>query len=260
MSTGFLVPTTFQEAWQIAEALASSDLVPRDYKGKPANILVAMQMGAELGLAPMQSVQGIAVIGGRPAAFSDTQLALVRASGLLENINEFAEGGVATCEVTRKGETPTVRTFSIEDAKVAGIWGRPGPWSQYPKRMLQMRARAFALRDTFPDVLKGLHVAEEVQDYTENAPSQAPAARVQTKAEAVLAKLRKPEPVLELVEPVESEELAQVLERITKAGSVSDLSMVADQAASLAAHEKDAARMAYAQRLESLKAPQESEK
>ena len=60
-----------------------------------------------------------------------------------------------------------VREFSMQDAKQAGLTGKQGPWSQYPRRMLQMRARAFALRDVFADVLRGVHVAEEAQDISE---------------------------------------------------------------------------------------------
>jgi hypothetical protein len=58
-----------------------------------------------------------------------------------------------------------VGRFSVADAKRAGLWGKSGPWTQYPRRMLQLRARGFALRDAFPDVLKGLVTAEEAQDY-----------------------------------------------------------------------------------------------
>src|SRR5690606_6210149 len=60
---------------------------------------------------------------------------------------------------------PIKATFSVADAKKAGLWGKQGPWQQYPKRMLSMRARAFALRDGFADVLRGLGIAEEVQDH-----------------------------------------------------------------------------------------------
>ena len=45
------------------------------------------------------------------------------------------------------------------------VAGKQGPWTQYPKRMRQMRARAFALRDVFADILKGMPIAEELQDY-----------------------------------------------------------------------------------------------
>ncbi len=45
--------------------------------------------------------------------------------------------------------------------------GKQGPWTQYPERMLKLRARGFTLRDAFPDVLKGIKAREEVEDYLE---------------------------------------------------------------------------------------------
>ncbi|MNR13270.1 hypothetical protein D3C85_1296650 [compost metagenome] len=91
-------------------------------------------------------------------------IALVRSSPLCEYIYETDDGETATCRVKRRGEEEQVRTFSMTDAKLAGLLGKQGPWTQYPKRMRQMRARSFALRDVFPDVLKGMPVAEEVMD------------------------------------------------------------------------------------------------
>jgi hypothetical protein len=64
--------------------------------------------------------------------------------------------------------------FSVTDAKKAQLWGKGGPWSQYARRMLQMRARGFALRDAFPDVLRGLITAEEAQDYPTPEPVREP--------------------------------------------------------------------------------------
>ncbi|HFL6103668.1 TPA: hypothetical protein ACG4NN_004457, partial [Stenotrophomonas maltophilia] len=94
----------------------------------------------------------------------DAVIALVRSSPLCEYITEADDGGTAVCRVKRRGESEEVRTFSMDDAKVAGLLGKSGPWTQYPKRMRQMRARAFALRDVFPDVLRGMPIAEEVMD------------------------------------------------------------------------------------------------
>ena len=164
-NSGFgLVPQSIGEAMQLADMLASSDLVPKDYQRKPGNILVAVQWGAEVGLKPLQALQNIAVINNRPALWGDALVALVRGSGLLEYMQETADGDTATCRVKRRGQPEEVRTFSQADAKAAGLAGKTGPWSQYPARMRQLRARAFALRDVFADVLKGLPVAEEVQD------------------------------------------------------------------------------------------------
>ena len=159
-----LSPQTFEQALTFAGYLADSDMVPKDFKGKPGNCLVAIQWGMEIGLKPLQAMQNIAVINGRPSLWGDAVIALVRSSPVCEWVIETQTDTVATCRVKRKGEPEQERTFSIEDAKAAGLLGKAGPWTQFRKRMMQMRARAFAMRDVFPDVLKGLPVAEEVMD------------------------------------------------------------------------------------------------
>ncbi|WP_347473254.1 recombinase RecT [Acinetobacter thermotolerans] len=195
-AVNFLTPNNLQEAMQIAEILASSDIVPKDYQRKPGNILVAMQWGAEIGLQPLQAMQNIAVINGRPSIWGDAMLALVRGSGLLESIKEeiTPDGLKAICTVKRKGEEPAVSEFSMEDAKRAGLSGKQGPWTQYPKRMMKLRARSYALRDVFPDVLKGMAIAEEEQDKEiDITPAGAP--RTETKpntgASALKSRLKK---------------------------------------------------------------------
>lgn len=159
-----LSPRTFEQALTFAGYLADSDMVPKDFKGKPGNCLIAMQWGAELGLKPLQALQNLAIINGRPSLWGDAVIALVRGSPLCEFVVESDDGSAATCKVKRRGEPEQTRTFSMDDAKAAGLQGKQGPWTQYPKRMRQMRARAFALRDVFPDVLRGLPVAEEIMD------------------------------------------------------------------------------------------------
>lgn len=159
-----LSPQNFEQALTFSNYLADSDLVPKDFKGKPGNCLIAMQWGAELGLKPLQALQNLAIINGRPALWGDAVIALVRSSPVCEYVIETDDGHTATCKVKRRGEPEQIRTFSVDDAKAAGLSGKQGPWTQYPKRMRQMRARAFALRDVFPDVLRGLPVAEEVMD------------------------------------------------------------------------------------------------
>lgn len=159
-----LSPQTFEQAVKFSQMLADSDLVPKDFKGKPGNCLIAMQWGSELGLKPLQALSNIAVVNGRAALWGDAVIALVRSSPLCEYVQESDDGHTATCRAKRRGEPEQVVTFSMEDARQAGLAGKQGPWTQYPKRMRQMRARAFALRDVFADVLRGMPVAEEVQD------------------------------------------------------------------------------------------------
>lgn len=160
------VPSTLDEAWRLAGALAASGMTPKTYGSDQNKCMVGIIAGAEVGLTPFAALQSIAVINGNPSLWGDGMLALVEASGLLEDFEETDDGSTATCRAVRVGRpTPTIQTFSNEDAKKAGLSGKQGPWTQYPRRMRQMRARGFALRDAFPDVLKGLKLAEEVRDY-----------------------------------------------------------------------------------------------
>ena len=159
-----LSPQTFDQALTFSNYLADSDLVPKDFKGKPGNCLIAMQWGSELGLKPLQAMQNLAIINGRPSLWGDAVLALVLASPACEYVTETIEGDTSVCTAKRKGAPEQVRTFSDADAKAAGLLGKAGPWTQYKARMRQMRARAFCLRDVFADVLRGLPVAEELMD------------------------------------------------------------------------------------------------
>lgn len=172
-------PKTLDEAMKYAEIIAKSSLVPKDFINQPGNVLVAIQMGQEIGLKPLQALQNIAVINGRPCLWGDAVLALVRGSGLLEDFREDFDEPTQTaiCSAKRKGQ-PTVilRRFGMEDAKKAGLFGKQGTWQTYPRRMMQMRARAFALRDGFADVLKGLAIAEEQEDVIEADGQEAPTA------------------------------------------------------------------------------------
>ena len=162
---------TFEDAFRFSKLVATSDFAPKDFRGKPESCLLAIQHGAELGLSPMQSLQSIAVVNGRPSVYGDTALAVCKGSPVCEWVRETIEGEgehmVAVCQAKRRGDAQPVESrFGVADAKKAGLWGKQGPWTQYPRRMLQMRARGFALRDAFPDVLRGLVTAEEAADYT----------------------------------------------------------------------------------------------
>jgi hypothetical protein len=141
-----LTPSSFGEAMEIAKLISESDFAPRDYRGKPANVLIAIQQGLDVGLKPMQALQSIAVVNGKPSVYGDAALALALSSGQIESLKETDDGTTATCSIKRRGLEPVTRTFSMDDAKTAGLLGKAGPWTNYPKRMRQMRARGFALR------------------------------------------------------------------------------------------------------------------
>jgi len=163
-----IVPHSFEEAFRLASALAASGLTPKDIN-TPEKCLVVIMAGAEIGMAPFQALQSFAVVNGRPTLWGDGMLALVRARGFTvqERLSGSVDDGsaVASCVVIRADTGEEIeRRFSVADAKRSGLWGKSGPWQQYPQRMLQMRARAWALRDGAADVLRGIGMAEEERD------------------------------------------------------------------------------------------------
>lgn len=241
-----LTPSNLQEAMQFSEMIANSSLVPSAYKGKPGDVLVAIQMGMEVGLQPMQALQGIAVINGKPAMYGDALIGVVRSSPVCESIQESFDDAsqVATCRVKRRGEDWQERSFSRQDAELARLWGKQGPWSQYPKRMMQMRARAWALRDVFPDALQGMAVAEEVRDMTPekeiNPHIEPSAAMTVEKQKSVLSMLKsdaqqQPEPQHQVPEwsDEQEESYQELIGEIQLAESQEQLSALANSLAGL---------------------------
>lgn len=172
-----LVPQTLDEAYRLADALSRSGLTPYNIK-TPEAVMACLLAGAELGFPPFQSLQSFAVINGRPSVYGAAVPALLWSRGF--DIDEIFEGEnpsypdtmKAVCTVTRPNGKKITREFSVADAKTAKLWskknrdGSDTPWITNPKRMLQMRARGFAAQDGASDIMRGLPLYEEVQDYT----------------------------------------------------------------------------------------------
>lgn len=177
-----IIPRTIDEVARVAQAVIVAGLAPNSYEGgtekeRASKIIIGIMKGAEVGFPPITALSTIAIINGRPCIWGDGAVALIQASGMVEKVMQMYEGQetpdglpddfTAVYSIHRKGqENPYVGRFSVKDAKRARLWGNPkrAPWMDYPKRMLMMRARAFALRDGFADRLMGLSIAEEAQD------------------------------------------------------------------------------------------------
>lgn len=184
-----LIPQTIEEAARLAEGIYRSGMTPESYAVKArdqngneildagattARLLIGILKGMEVGLPPITAISNIVVVNNRPSVWGDAALGLIQNSEPYAGHQEFMEGvektdnWTATAIFQRKtpdGENIEIkRTFTWAQAKAAGLTGRNGPWSKYPARMMQMRARAFAMRDGFADVLSGLSIAEEMRD------------------------------------------------------------------------------------------------
>jgi hypothetical protein len=173
-----IIPQDIDQAFRLAQALSGAgDMIPKAFQpsangtAKTGMIMAAIMKGMEVGLAPMQALSAIAIVNGRPTIWGDALRALVLRAGHFIDCDVTGEGmeAVATATLTRSSGQKVTRTFSMHDAKVAGLASKDGPWKQYPKRMLANRATAFAVRDGAADALMGMAVAEEVSDYGPDA-------------------------------------------------------------------------------------------
>ncbi len=162
-----LSPRNFEQALTLADYLAASDMVPKQYRGRPGDCLIAMQWGMEIGLKPLQALQSIAAINGKPSLYGDAGKALLLSHGCIieeDDIEVIKAHGKAACTITRPGRPPVRRTFSLEDAKTAGLLGKEGPWRAYQSRQMAWRAFWFAARDAAADLLRGMGGFEEAID------------------------------------------------------------------------------------------------
>lgn len=167
--SGVATPRDIEGVFRIGQLFTRAGMLPNGVASQE-QVIIMLMAGLEVGLSPTQAIQNVMVVNNRPTIWGDAAIGLVWASEKMESHDEgiMGEGDArqAFCTVKRKGdEKPYTVTFSVQDAKNAGLWGKGGPWKNYPDRMLKLRARAFALRDKFADVLKGLGIREEVEDF-----------------------------------------------------------------------------------------------
>lgn len=187
-SGGYILPTTLEEAYRMAVAVIKSGMAPDSYKvgdkeEQAQKVMLGLASAMEAGLPPLYGLRQIAIINGRPAMWGDALMALVQSKNLLANqtVREVGPSfdpstppaqwpddfGIVVSLWRRGQPDPYVGTFTVADAKRAGLWmnARKKPWIDYPKRMMTFRARAFPLRDGFADAIAGIAVREEVEDY-----------------------------------------------------------------------------------------------
>jgi hypothetical protein len=159
--------------FRFAKCYLDSGLAPTSYK-RPQQLVIVWAKALELGLQPMQAIEGMSIVNGRVGIMGDLALAMCENSGLLADtpkVEYSGEGDELSCTVTlrRKGrKSPRSASFSVKQAKAANIYERSSAWRGYPDRMTYYRALGFILRDVFSDVLKGMKTVEELQDYPTN--------------------------------------------------------------------------------------------
>lgn len=179
MSTEITIvaPRSLEESERMSTTLAKSALLPDALRNKPSDILVALLTGAEMGLAPMQALRGIVVIKGKPTLSADLMGALVkRRTDICEYLMLSKSSATeAVYRTKRRGDPePTTMSFTMEDAKAAGIAG--DMYRKYPANMLRARCLAIICRAVYPDLCMGLYDSDS-GELTDGVPTTWPAER-----------------------------------------------------------------------------------
>ena len=172
-------PKLYAHYYKMAEMVAKSDMVPKNFKDKPSNIFIAWEYGYALGMSLSQCLQDIGIVHGKPALYGDGLMALALGHPDCESITEHpiidSKTGIVSgysCTIKRRGHDAHTKIFTLQDAEQAKLINKSQPdsaWMKYPQRMLQMRARGFCIRDKFSDALRGIKSVEELEgeeDYT----------------------------------------------------------------------------------------------
>lgn len=143
--------------WKTLNMIADTVMVPRGLRGNPAAMYAAIMMGRELDLGPMQSMQMIDVIDGRPSLSAELQTAMIRSAGHSITASVFTDH---ECSISGRrvdnGDEMEV-SFTIEMAERAGLLSKRN-WQQYPEAMLWARAVSMLARMLFADVFAVMHV------------------------------------------------------------------------------------------------------
>jgi len=198
----FMSSEQFAALMEQATVYASSDLVPKEYQGKPANVIIAMELAARLGAGWFQIMQNMTPINGKPSFSATFLMAMISASGRFEPLEyrmevtgpektvvlEYSERegfGQNAKYVQKKLNytyTPTTcRAVGIDkrtgkevvgppvsyDMAIEQSWiSKAGSKWQGPMRelMLTYRAGSFFARVYASDLTLGISSTEEVRD------------------------------------------------------------------------------------------------
>lgn len=162
----------FMMATQMAKALASSTVVPKEYQGNFSNGLVAIEIAQRLRTSPLMVMQNLNVIQGRPSWSAQFLIAMVNGSGKYDMELQFDEktdkdGKPFSCQcwTERKGRKVTGIVVDMEMAKAEGWVGKNGSkWKTMPQVMLRYRAASFFARMNCPELTLGYYSQDEIID------------------------------------------------------------------------------------------------
>lgn len=173
-----ITPKSLIEARELAGQLSGAKTIQDALQKSPADVLAILMTGAELGLAPMQSLRALVLIKGKPTLSADAMVALVKARKDRCKSFKLVESTPlkATYKTVEVGEDEagTTLSFTMAEAQAAGIAG--DMYRKYPAQMLRARCKAALCREVYPDLMLGVYDPEELSP--EPSPRASPPSNV----------------------------------------------------------------------------------
>ena len=165
--------TNLTESMDYARAVSSAALLPEAYRGKPADIMLAVGLGQAMGLSPAESLYRIAVIKGRPTASAELIASNVRKAGHILRV-KVDEAGLRVKASIFRADDPDFEHSVVRDmawAKTMGLADQPN-YKKQPLTMLQWRAISAVARLAASEALYGVgHTPDELAEF-EAAPKR----------------------------------------------------------------------------------------
>lgn len=163
-----------ERAWKFADVLSRSKIIPDTFQGNPASVLIALDMSNRMRRNPLEVMQAMYIVHGKPSFSSSFLISLINSCGYYEPLRfRFSGDGdsrscVAWTVDKRTGEKVEGPVVSIDMAKAEGWYGKQGSkWKTMPEVMLRYRAASFFSRTYCPDLTGGFHSQEEAMDIAE---------------------------------------------------------------------------------------------
>ena len=161
----------FNLAYQMAKGLSQSTIVPQQFQNNPSNCLIALEQAQRLNMSPMQVMQNLYVIQGRPSWSSSFLIAMINSSHIfdieLQYEEEEKDGKPYSCLVwtEKDGRRINGMHVTMDMAEKEGWTKKNGSkWNTLPALMLRYRAVSFFARLQCPEISLGMYTQEEMYD------------------------------------------------------------------------------------------------
>ena len=162
-----------QKLYKMAATMAKSDFLPDAYKGRPENVMLAMDMASRMGMGFMTVCQNLYIVKGKPSWSGQFCVAAIKGCGRYDDVEFVWVGDEGTenfgCYMqAREIKTGKIVKGSVVDWKMVKAEGwlskNGSKWATMPEQMFKYRAAAFFARTECPEVLMGLQTVDEVKD------------------------------------------------------------------------------------------------